>query len=210
MKIAVIGATGGIGQKVVGQALEKGYEVIAISRNPQTLALSGERLEKRPADVLNEESIKEAIQGAEVVVSTIGTNVIRQPTSLCSDGVASVINAMRGLGIKRLIAVGAAGYINHPRQTFLVNFLQKYIVQKILRNIFDDLMRMETVIRASDLDWTIVRPPRLTNGKHTGKYRENEDVVIGGMSISRADVADFIVSHLTDEKSFQKAIGIAY
>jgi putative NADH-flavin reductase len=69
---------------------------------------------------------------------------------------------------------------------------------------------MEAVIRTSDLDWTVVRPPRLTNGKHTRKYRENDEIVIGGLSISRADVADFIVSHLTDEKTFRKEIGVAY
>jgi putative NADH-flavin reductase len=210
MKIAVIGATGGIGQKVVEQALEKGHEVVAVMRNPQALALSGKRLEKRAADVTDAESVRKAIDGTEVVVSAIGTNVVKQPTTLCTDGIANIISAMRELNVIRLIAVGASGYVDHPRQTFFVDFLQKYIVQKILRNIFDDLKRMEAVINESDLDWTIVRPPKLTNGKHTGKYRIEEEAVIGGLSISRADVADFIVNHLTDEKTFRKAIGIAY
>src|SRR5258708_20372571 len=129
MKIAVIGATGGIGQKVVEQALEKGHDVIAVARNPQSLASSDERLEKRAADVTNTESVRKAIDGAEVVVSAIGTNVIKQPTTLCSEGVANIINAMRHLDIKRLIAVGASGYVDDPRQTFFVQFLQKYIVQ---------------------------------------------------------------------------------
>ncbi|HTK37815.1 MAG TPA: SDR family oxidoreductase [Pyrinomonadaceae bacterium] len=211
MKIAVIGATGGIGQKVVEQALEKGHEVIAISRGVQALLITDERLEKRPADASNVESIKNAIDGADVVVSALGTNIIKQPTTVCSDGITNIISAMQALSLKRrLIAVGAAGYVNHPKQTFLVDFLQKYLAQKFLRYIFDDLMQMEAVIRTSDLDWTVVRPPRLTNGKHTRKYRENDEIVIGGLSISRADVADFIVSHLTDEKTFRKEIGVAY
>jgi len=210
VKIAIIGATGGIGQKVVEQALEKGHQVIAISRKAPDLALTHERLEKRAADVLDKESIKKGIEGAEAIVSSIGTSVISEPTMLCSDGTRNIIDAMHSSGTKRLIAVGASGYVDHPRQTFLVNFLQKYIVQKILRNIFDDLKRMESIINNSGLDWTVVRPPRLTGGKHTGRYRVQPELVRGGLSISRSDVADFIIGHLTDTTIFQKAIAIAY
>lgn len=210
MKIAVIGATGSIGQKVVEQSLENGYEVIAVARNPKALSIAHERLERRSGDVLIAESIKAAIAGAEAVISAIGANNPKNPTSFYSQGMTNIIEAMKAFHIKRIIAVGASGYVDEPPQPFFLRLVQKYIVQKILRYSYEDLMRMENVLHESNLDWTIVRPTRLTYGNHTRKYRAEPETVIGGTSISRADVADFIVNNLTDEKTYQKAIGIAY
>ncbi|MGI8466872.1 MAG: NAD(P)-dependent oxidoreductase [Pyrinomonadaceae bacterium] len=210
MKIAIIGGTGSVGRKVVEQCLENGDKVIVVARNPKAISTTHERLETRAGDVSDEKSIEKAVLGTELIVSAIGMSNAKEPTAFYSEGMTNIVKAMQSCQIKRIIAVGASGYVNKPRQTFLIRLVQKYIIQKILRYTYEDLMRMETVLRKSNLDWTIVRPTRLTHGKRTGKYRAEPETVVGGTSISRADVADFIVNHLTDQETYRKAIGIAY
>ena len=210
MKIAVIGATGGTGQKVVGQLLEADYEVIAVARNQSGISINHQRLEKRSGDVLSEESIKSAIKDAEIVVSALGTKHPTKPTTLFSDGMNNVLKAMNSANIKRIVIVGASGYIDDPPQPLFLRLMQKYLLQKILHNLYTDMLRMEKILFASAFDWTIVRPARLTNGERTQKYRIKPETVIGGRSLSRADVADYVVNHLTDEKTYRKAFGIAY
>jgi putative NADH-flavin reductase len=80
----------------------------------------------------------------------------------------------------------------------------------LFRHIWDDLERIEGVLEKSDLDWTVVRSPRVTNGGHTKKYRAEPETVDGGSTISRSDLADYMISHLNDSNAFKKAIGIGY
>ena len=211
MKIAVIGATGGTGQKIVEQLLEADYEVVAVARNPSQISINHPRLEKRSGDVLSEESIKNAIKDAETVVSALGTKHPTKPTTLFSDGMRNVLKAMNSASIKRIVVVGASGYIDDPPQPLFLRLLQKYLLQNFLHNLYADMLQMERILLfAGAFDWTIVRPARLTNGNRTQKYRVEPETVVGGAAISRADVADYIVKNLSDQKTYRKAFGIAY
>ena len=209
LKITVIGATGGTGEAIVANALSCGCEVVAVARRPERLKLSHARLFLRQGNVSKPETIYEAVNGADAVVSVIGTKRSKEPTRFYSDGIANVISAIERCGGRRLISVGASGYIDSPAHPAWLRFMMKNLVQKILFHNYEDMMRMEESIKQSELDWTIVRPPRLTNGRRTESYRVQKEVVIGGSKISRADVADYIVKSLTDKQTFQTAFGVA-
>ncbi len=210
MKIAIIGATGGTGQKAMEQALAAGHQVIAVARNPGKISLTHDDLEVRTGDVLDVGSIETAIAGADAVMSAIGTERLKEPTTFYSGGTANILQAMKARGIRRIIAIGSNGYVVEPRQSFFIHFVLTPIVGRLFRHIWDDLMRMEDVLSESTLDWTVVRPPRLTNGKRTKKYRIKAETIVGGASISRADLADYMISHLNDPNTFQKAVCVAY
>jgi putative NADH-flavin reductase len=210
MKIAIIGATGGTGKKAMAEALDLGHQVIAVARNPSMISLTHSNLELRKGDVLDADSIEAAIAGADAVVSAIGTERLKKPTTFYSAGTANIITAMKANGVKRIVAIGSNGYVVEPRQSFFIHFILTPIVGRLFRHIWDDLMRMEDVLAESTLDWTVVRPPRLTNGKLTKKYRVNAETIVGGASISRADLADYMISHLSDPNTFQKAVCVAY
>ncbi len=143
-------------------------------------------------------------------MSALGTRAGTKPTTIYSEGTANVIRAMKESGVRRLVCVGASGYVKNPEDPFFMRVLLKPVLQYFLRHPYGDMLRMEEVVGASGLDWTVVRPTRLTDGPHTGRYRWRAEEVTGGTSISRADVADFIVKHLDDPNTYRAALGIAY
>ena len=145
-----------------------------------------------------------------VIGATGGTGRAKEPTRFFSEAIENIIAAMLATKAQRLICVGASGYIDEPRHPAWIRLMMKNLVQPILRHSYEDMMRMEEIIKTSELDWTIVRPPRLTNGRRTEFYRVQKEVVIGGAKISRADVADYIVEILNDSRSYRGAFGVAY
>ncbi len=196
MKIVVLGAAGGIGRHVVAQALEAGHSVTAFLRDPGKLSLRHERLAIVRGDVLDGETVRTAIVGHDAVVSALGVRD-RAPTTLYSEGARNALTAMTAEGIRRYIAISASGFHRDENDPFLIRYVLKPIVSLLLNESYADLVRMESIIAESDRDWTIVVPPRLTDGPRTERYREELDVnVRNGQSISRADVADYIVKHL--------------
>jgi putative NADH-flavin reductase len=196
VKIVVLGAAGGIGRHVVAQALEAGHSVTAFLRDPGKLSLRHERLAIVRGDVLDGETVRTAIVGHDAVVSALGVRD-RAPTTLYSEGARNALTAMTAEGIRRYIAISASGFHRDENDPFLIRYVLKPIVSLLLKESYADLVRMESIIAESDRDWTIVVPPRLTDGPRTERYREELDVnVRNGQSISRADVADYIVKHL--------------
>lgn len=211
LKIAIIGATGRTGLEIVKQSLAAGHAVIALARRPEALDIRHPKLEIRPADVFNQASLEAALAGdVDAVVSAIGEAKISKPTRLYSEAAINTIAAMQKVRIRRLVCIASSGYIDDPQQPFYVRFLQKNVLQRIFRYVYEDMMRMEKKVQASELDWTIVRPPRLTSGRHTGNYRVQKVVVPKGAKISRADLADYIVKNLDDSRTYQEIFGVAY
>jgi putative NADH-flavin reductase len=196
VKIVVLGAAGGIGRHVVAQALEAGHSVTAFLRDPGKLSLRHERLAIVRGDVLDGETVRTAIVGHDAVVSALGVRD-RAPTTLYSEGARNALTAMTAEGIRRYIAISASGFHRDENDPFLIRYVLKPIVSLLLKESYADLVRMESIVTESDRDWTIVVPPRLTDGPRTERYREELDVnVRNSQSISRADVADYIVKHL--------------
>ena len=209
MLITVFGATGGTGQQVIRQACEAGHEVTAVVRDPARFGIEHPGLTVVQADVMTPEAIRSAVKGRDAVVSAIGSRDIRVPTTVCSDSATSVIEAMNAEDVRRLVVVSASGLVTDGDGP-LTRYIAKPIVQTILKHPFADMRQMEAVVRRSDLDWTIVRPPRLTDRPRTGSYRSavNRNVR-GGLTVSRADVADCILRCLADQKSVRTVISIA-
>lgn len=212
MRISVFGASGGIGTEVVRQSLAAGDEVIAVLRTAASLAVEpSDRLTVMRAQVTDPKAIAPAVEATDSVVSALGPRR-RDVVRICSQGTASVITAMRSVGVQRLLVVSAGGaFIDEGDDFFSRTIIKPLIVQRLFRDGFVDLRVMEGEVRASGLNWTIVRPPRLLNRPHTGRYRTAVDRnVKGGYQISRADVADAIRRALKDPATIGHTIGVAY
>jgi putative NADH-flavin reductase len=209
MKLLVFGATGGTGREVVQQALAQGHEVTAYARNPARLGdITHPGLQVVRGDVLDAAAVEKAVLGHEAVLCAIGAGAGR--TSLREDGTRNIVRAMEKAGVRRLICQSSMG-IGDSRAN--LGFLTKFLIVPVfLRHAFADHARQEVVVRESALDWTIVRPPHLTDGPRTGIYRHGFPTTDTGIKgkISRADVADFMLKQLTEDTYFSRAPGVSY
>jgi putative NADH-flavin reductase len=209
-KIIVFGATGGTGKLVVSQALQAGHKVTIIVRNPDAFDIQHQNLDILEGDVFQINSFEKAVVGQDVVVSCLGTQQ-REPTTVYSDGTRNVSKAMQKAGIKRLICLSAGAVIVPPKSNFLMKFVIKNILQKVFKNLYSDMLVMEEMLKKSDLNCTVIRAPRLKNSKHTGQYRiAINEHLNRPSSISRADLADYIVTHLDDTQAYKSMVEVSY
>jgi putative NADH-flavin reductase len=209
MKILVFGSTGGTGREFLKQSLTQGHQVTAFVRDPARLGdIEHANLQWIPGDVLDPEAVKSAVPGHDVVLVAIGAGAKR--STLREQGTRNVIEAMEGAGVKRLVCLSSLG-VGESRAN--LDLFTRYIVVGIfLRHAFADHERQETLVKQSSLDWTIVHPPHLLDGPRTGTYRHGfatTDKSIKG-KISRADVADFMLSQLADDTYFHQSPGVSY
>ena len=209
--LLVIGATRHTGKLVMQQALAAGHTVTALARDPARIDVQHERLHVVRGDVLDPATLAPAVAGCDAVVSALGaTSKVRAYTTLYSAGMRNVMQAMRGAGVTRLIAVSAAPLCRDKDDT-LPSKLMNTLLWAFIKELYADMARMEEVLRTSGLDWTIVRPPKLTGKPLTGQYRTAINrSVRGGYAISRADLAGAILTLLDDPTALHAAIGIAY
>lgn len=202
--LLVIGASRGIGLETVKRALADGHRVRALARSAATIPLDQPNLEKIAGDALNPEIVVNALADADVVIQSLGENkgpqMLLSGTTLFSKATRNLIDAMRASEVRRLLAVtGLGAGDSRGHGGFLYDAI---IFPLLLKRVYDDKDVQEQMIKASGLEWTIVRPGLLTNGPVTGKARaltERKDWRAG--SISRADVADFLV-HEAFERRF--------
>lgn len=196
MKILVIGGTGGIGQHVITQAIERGHEVTALARNPSGIRAKSDRLKAVAGDVLKPETLEAAMAGQQAVLSSLGVES-RKPNTVRSDGTRNVIAAMKEHGVRRLIAISALGVGDSLEATKRAAFVfGRIIIPLLLKDTFADMGRMEQFIRESDLDWTIVRPTGLSDKPLRSKVTSAVKIDKVGVSIPRADVAAFMLDQI--------------
>lgn len=208
--VLVIGPTGGTGQQLVRQALERGYTVTALVRNPAKLQLTHPQLTVVKGDVLYYASVAAAMQGQDAVLSALGHRRLWVPSNVQSEGTHNVLRAMAEHGVRRFIAETALGLGSSAGRMGLFGTL--LFLPIALPIYFWDKSRQERIISESDADWTIVRPGILTNGPKRGTYQHGENVgsyLLPGR-ISRADVADFMLKQLTDDTYVRKAPGLVW
>jgi putative NADH-flavin reductase len=220
MKLTIFAATGGIGRQVLEQARAEGDEVTAVVRNPKRLS-SGARVVT--ADLANTEpaTLESAVKGADAVLSGLGARSASE-AGVAWKGTRAIVQAMKAAGVRRIVVVSAApiGTVPSPARPhpprhdpgdgFFMRNLFAPLTKAALRKHYADLAQMEDILRDSGLDWTIVRPPRLTDKPMTCHYR----IAYGqnlrrGLFISRADVAHFMLSVLNRPETFKQVIGIA-
>ena len=209
-KIVVFGATGGTGKLVVKQALHAGHPVTVVVRDPDVFTIQHENLEIIKGDVFQPPGFENTVREKDVVVSCLGIQK-REPTTVYSEGIKNIIEAMQKAGVNRIICVSAGAVIIPPKSSFMLKFITKNILQWLFKYTYADMLLMERILRESNLNWTVIRTSWLRNTKHTGKYRTTINEHLRNPSkISRADLADYIINHLTDEKTFKGQIEISY
>jgi putative NADH-flavin reductase len=204
MNIAIFGASGATGHELVKQALGQGHRVTAFVRNPAKLRIRDDHLKVLKGDVSDYSAVAEAVQQQDVAMSALGAKTPFKRNSDLIAGVRHIVKAMEHAHISRFIYLSFAG-VEEGRRHF--GFFFKYVIAPVLTNVIKDHEEKENIIKQSNLNWTIVRPPKLTNGSHTGVFRSGENIKQRSMllAISRADVADFMVQQLTDRSFIKKA-----
>lgn len=205
-RVLIIGASKGVGLEATRQALEAGHRVRALARSATASGSSNPNLEKIRGDALDRRDIAAALDGIDVVIQALGISSLGdlfRPVSLFSDATRILVGAMEGQAVKRLIAVTGFG-AGDSRAS--IGCLQRLPFLMVFGRAYVDKSMQEQLIRDSSLDWTIVRPGVLTNGRRTGRYRIlDEPSEWRNGIISRADVADFLVRQIEDRTRLRKA-----
>jgi putative NADH-flavin reductase len=217
MKLTIFGASGGTGSQVVTQALDAGHDVLAVVRDPARLPVTHPNLSLVTADVLRPGEIEGAVAGRDAVVSALGHGTRPQDrkgaerATLCADSARSITTAMSHTGTRRLVIVSASGPFPDKGDGPLLRYVAKPLLGRtVFKAPWSDLAAMEGVVRASGLDWTVLRPPRLTDNPLTGRYRTRRDVNLRhGLRVSRADVAHLALAVAADPQTYRTAIFIA-
>jgi uncharacterized protein YbjT (DUF2867 family) len=210
-RLAVFGATGGTGRELLRQALAAGSAVTALVRRPEALDIAHPNLTVVPGDVLRPEDARAAVGPDTVVVSALGVGYSRRPTTLYSAGTANVLAAMRAAGGRRFVCLSTSALDVSPAGGLVQRLFVGQFLQRVVRRPYDDMRLMEEIIRGSDSDWTIVRAAKLTNRGLRGRYRVGPTGTLpGAWSISRADVAAYLLSIHADPATYGQTVEIAY
>ncbi|XIE79762.1 NAD(P)-dependent oxidoreductase [Streptomyces sp. SBR177] len=212
MKLTVFGATGGIGQEIVRQALDAGHEVTAVVRDPARFPVTGPRLDVVRSDLSDPAALRPAVAGRDAVLSGLGArNRADAATGVATRLTRAVLRAMESSATRRLVVVSAAPVGPVPEGQGVADKAMLAIVNSVLKDVYTDLRAMEAELAASATDWTSVRPPKLTDKPVTGRYRR----VIGGTpprgrTLARADVAHAMLATVDDPATVQQGVGVAY
>lgn len=207
MKLLIFGASGETGRELVKQALAQGHEVTAFVRGSTKLNdIQRSSLKLVEGDVADATAVERAMQGQDAVLSALDSRSLKKNPKLV-EGVRNIVQTMEKQGVRRLIYESALGVGDSRKR---INFVFRFIIiPLVLRNAIADHEEKEAAIKQSQLDWVIVRPAELTNGRHTGEYRHGESMQYGAR-ISRADVADFMLKQVTDNTYLHQMPGVSY
>ena len=212
MKLLVIGAAGGLGHRLVDQALAAGHRVTAVVRHLETFQVWHPALSIVQGDILSLETVEPAVSGQDVILAGVALPPAPgKTTDLYSRGVANLITAMEKYNVRRLLWVSTAAI--DPENQGHPGFVFEHLVEPImLKNIYADVKLSEVALRKTSLDWILIHPTPLTDGSHTGVYQIYEHLSPGahGGKISRADVADFMLKQLTDDTYLHKTPTLTY
>lgn len=209
MKIVVFGASGGTGREIVKQALAAGHAVTAFVRNPAKMDVQHPNLTLMPGDVLDAAAVQKAVAGQAAVISVLGPT--RPPVpGMMETAAQHIVAAMQAQGVRRLISTTGAGVHDPQDQPGLFDHFMKGLLTVMAGDVLRDSAANVAVLRASDLDWTVVRFPRLTDGPHRGKYRVGYLGKNAGGQISRADGADFVLKELVAGQYIRQMPVVSY
>jgi putative NADH-flavin reductase len=211
MKVVVFGATGRTGKLLVEGALARGHDVTAFARAPDKLGALRARVRVVQGDVLDGGAVSDAVDGQDAVLVTLGVAMKKGDPAVNAQGTLNAIRSMQRYGVRRLVVLSAGGTQQGHDPNLSWTF-ERVLKPLFLKHAFADLRRMETSVRQSELDWTIVRAAGgLTDGPARGGYRVEPGYSLpGGTKISRADVAAFMLDELERRENVAHALAIAY
>jgi nucleoside-diphosphate-sugar epimerase len=210
MNLVVFGANGQTGRLLAKQALVGGHGVVAVTRQPDNFPLTGPRLSVAGVDVRDEAAVSDVLVGADAVLSTLGVSFTRDPVDTYSVGTANIVAAMRASGVRRLVAVSstAAYPTRRSRSPLTVRLIEPIITRTIGKTVYDDMRRMETIVRGSGLDWTIVRPSGLFDLAEPTDYHAGEVDPIGAFT-ARIDLAHYLLALADDSATAGKTVVVS-
>lgn len=206
MKIAILGSTGFVGKVLIKKAIDAGYQVKTLARNPEKLEEIKNKIEIITGSVFESSSVEAAIEGAEVVLSTIGPPQ-RTPgdPAQYEKAMKNIVSAMDKYGIKRYIHIGGAAHQGGENEVW--NFNRKFL--RLFLNLFGKQILVAKhleweVLKSSDLDWTLVRPPRIANEAASGNISADEKI-LKSLKINVGDLTDFVLQQITSKEWIKKA-----
>jgi putative NADH-flavin reductase len=208
MRLTIFGATGKTGRHLLEQALAKGHSVTVLARNPDKLAVRHDQLKVIQGDIRDAEKVAQAVAGAEAVISVLGPTS-NKPELAVSQGMDNILAAMRAHGVRRLIQSAGAGVRDPQDQPTLLHAFFGRLVRLLSPHVVADMEQVVDKVRASGLDWTVVRAPMLTEDPATGRVREGfvgKDI---GPRLSRADLARFVLGEVEDRRWVGRAPAVS-
>ena len=208
MKIAIFGSTGGTGQHLVEQALQRGHQVIAFARSPEKIGASGDDLTIIQGDARDPENVEQAVAHAEAVISALGPTE-NKPTFTVTESTENILAAMQKYGVDRLVISAGAGVGDPKDEPKLFNKLINLLLKLFSRWVYEDMKRTVETVRASDVHWTIVRVPMLTDDQPKGEVQYG--YVGKGMNarITRADMASAMLDLVESDDYMHQAPAIS-
>ncbi|HEY5387943.1 MAG TPA: NAD(P)H-binding protein [Thermoleophilia bacterium] len=211
MKVVVFGATGRTGRLLVEGALARGHDVTAFLRAPEKLGDLRHRVRVVAGDVLDGGLVSDAVDGQDAVLVALGVAMKRGDPAVNAQGTLNAIRSMQRYHVRRLVVLSAGGTQQGPDPNLPWAF-ERIVKPLFLKHAFADLRRMETSVRQSELDWTIVRAAGgLTDGPARGGYRVEPGYSLpDGHRIARADVAAFMLDELERRDNIAHALAVAY
>lgn len=197
--IALFGATGKTGRRVLTRLLDAGHAVRALVRDPARLDHAHPQLTVVTGDVLDPAAVGTTVAGSDAVISVFG-HVAGSPATVQTDGTANIVAAMREHGVDRIVSLSGGGLADPADQPKAADHVIRFLLRRLQGDVLADAERHLAVLRDSGTRWTVVRGPRLTEKPGLGRYRVGWVGVNASTAISRDDLADFIVTQLDDEQ----------
>ena len=210
MKLTIFGASGPTGQLITQKALASGHAVTVLVRSPGKMEPAPSALSVLRGDVLDSEAVATAVAGADAVICCLGSSRILPPVTVFSDGVRNILEGMRRSGSRRLAVVSSGG--TNPRMDLRNPLLFELILKPLVYRVpYADMRAMEARVMASDCDWTLLRPPQLTDQPETHATVTAADSfsIPGKRTLTRADLAATALRVLDDPTTFRRAIAVA-
>ena len=211
MRLTVFGATGGVGRELATQALDARHHVTAYVRNPGKLDLTHPNLTVIAGHLTDREAVQRAVRGANAVISALGPSLDRKATGMpLLDGTRTILDAMAAEGLERYIGIATPSLRDLRDTPSLLGIIVPIMGRTLLPRASRELLAMSQVITDSPLDWTIARFTRPTNGTRTGAIRAGylgKDHIRA--SITRADIATFLLAQTTDTRFHRAAPAIS-
>lgn len=206
--ILLVGATGPTGREILSLAATSGRRIRALARDPTALHEGGYRHQVVRGDVLDQPSLVTALTGIDVVICVLGAPLTLKPVTLLSRGTSNLLVAMAATGTTRIVCVTGMGVGDSRGHGGF--FYDHLVLPVLLRSVYADKDRQEKILRAVDVDWTIVRPAHLTDGPATGRYRRLTDLTGAHMTrISRKDVAAFLLAEAIDPRHRRRTVNLS-
>ncbi|MCH1881773.1 NAD(P)H-binding protein [Agrococcus sp. ARC_14] len=209
MRITIFGASGRTGRLIVRQALDRGHDVTAVVRQPVRFDPARANLRVEVGDLNDPTTLEPSISGADAVVSALGPTGRDRTAAICAPATRSILRTMADTGVMRVVALSAQPVLRGASGEpwwFRASVLP--LVRVVYRNVYADLGEMEQTLARSDRDWTVLRPPALTDGPGLGSYRMREAANVRSMRMARGDLARAALDVIDDVDTRRRAFGV--